>query len=968
MSKKPAYIILFIYICFVKVNLFCQSIPSIQFNTFNGFPISNAYCVIQLKDSTYYIGTNNGLIHYNGNSFKNEVVKNIKGTQSIIYASVLNDSLLIYSSFKEGLFIYNYKTKISERFKLDISNPNVFQNSTTNIDQLFMEAHNKVLSNEETIFILNNFKGSAQSIIRTVLAYNITSRNLEIIYDVKSIKKYDSKLFYLSKDNIYKYSNKKILYCSLSSLHLKNIEDFCVSNDSIYCVANNKLYTIHNNKIIKTDSINGYAKKVIDLERDLYGNFWFLTADYSFYKYYNNELMLVEDGTYKYNNIYIDHNQNLFMTSYTDGLNVYYNTYMSNFGVKDGVKNKNINNIKKINNAIYICTNNGLYLLKDNKVNYITFNNFDLPYVYDVVQQNDKVLVLSSGVLKKQKIDATHLSFNRNVVLKLKNNWMLCSGWNNEITFDEDFSIIKSPQESYKITLPDTFSKKNYVIGFHQFSDSIVFANTNIGVYKINIYTKAFEKISAINERVNDICFNKKNNQYLFCTDNIIYSFANNNWSKISQIHSQVLNKVTSCKFDLQGRLWVATANGVYITSKHECRKLTSEMGLLSNEVLCLYLDSIANKMYIGTNNGFSIIDIGQFDKKISNPPLVFVKSIITNNDTIYNCNNHTFFPNQNSMVLCLNSMFYPNLKCIKIKYSLDGIVTETDYSDKIIFTSLSGEKHTFKISATADGLNWSKPFEINFEIKPQIYNSVWFYLLSLLIGLVIIILFAQKTIRKNRKENELKFMLQEENTKLKFQALNASVNPHFIFNALYSIQNFVYNNKGNIASDYLGKLSRLIRITLEQAEEIEVTLKTEMEKLNFYIQLEKMRFEEKIDIKIINEIKTNPDLIKIPNMIIQPLIENAIIHGLNSKPNNGIITVVFYETNTQVKISIEDNGVGINRSIKMIKTSHKSIGLSNVKARISLIKDASIDIVDKSDISENYGTIITVTLPKNHE
>ena len=133
------------------------------------------------------------------------------------------------------------------------------------------------------------------------------------------------------------------------------------------------------------------------------------------------------------------------------------------------------------------------------------------------------------------------------------------------------------------------------------------------------------------------------------------------------------LNRVNSCVFDLNNRLWIASANGIYITDFKKTSKLNANMGLLSNEVSTLYLDSSNNKMYVGTNNGFSVVNINQYNKQTYDIQ-ISIKSVITTGDTITNFNNYTLSPNQNSLEIYFCNNFYPNKKALKIKYNLDGV------------------------------------------------------------------------------------------------------------------------------------------------------------------------------------------------------------------------------------------------------------------------------------------------------
>lgn len=960
--KGLVFIVLYFLFC---SKLRTQTTPCIQFNTSNGLQASSVYEIIQLKDSSYILFTSEGMINYNGLNFTELKPINLNYKQSIIQGIALNDSIIFYHSFREGLYFYNLKTKTSSKEKFK------WNNSTK---ELFSSGERRLHTLNNELFLCKIFNDFDKTVFNT-LVYNIKLDKFKVIENTSDFKVYKSTPYYLSKNVLYSYSengSKAVFNFNLYNKTKANA--FCMDkNSNVYLTSEKKILKISNSKIIDEIILPEIAgEEIIEIEIDDFYNIWFITNNYHFYKYKNKQLTLVEDGTLKHPFIFIDKNQNLCMTSYTDGLTIYYNTFIRNFSKNEGIKNKSINKIKIIDGKVFICTNNGFYLSDNNHISNKTFESADIPFVYDVVKQNGYTLIATSGKASSQTVEKNMLVVPRRALYSMRNGWQLHSGWNNYIYINKNFNK-DDPfpiNDIESIVLPDTFPKNNFVIGFLQYNDSMVYVNTSVGLFDVNILNKSFSLVSQLQGKVNNIYYNIYANEYAYCTDfGVHIKPGNKNWSSLKKIILPKAKKVSCGSGDMKGRWWFGTNNGLYTINGKNIKKLTTDFGLLSNEISALCFDSVKNEMYIGTNNGFSIIDIEQFDKSNLEPPFITIKCVVTGNDTITNFNNYTFSPNQNSIEIRLGKIIMPNIKALKIRYALDGIWTETQYAGNLQFTSLSSDDHTFEIQSTIDGINWSKPTKIAFTIARPFYKSVVFYISVLLLLLTLTIIIAKKIIDKNKKENEKKLQLQTENTRLKFQALNASINPHFIFNALYSIQNFVYNNKGNIASNYLGKLSRLIRITLEQADNIEITLKEEIEKLEFYIQLEKMRFDDRISISFTNHIKSNPDCIKIPNMIVQPLIENAIIHGLNNRPTNGEISITFSEDITNLIIQIEDNGIGINRSQTQKKPNHKSIGLKNVKGRLALINGATIVLKDKSDLPDTTGTgtIIEIVIPKKH-
>ena len=192
-----------------------------------------------------------------------------------------------------------------------------------------------------------------------------------------------------------------------------------------------------------------------------------------------------------------------------------------------------------------------------------------------------------------------------------------------------------------------------------------------------------------------------------------------------------------------------------------------------------------------------------------------------------------------------------------------------------------------------------------------------------------------------------------------RFTALMSQMNPHFLFNALSSIQRYMTENDTKNANSYLAKFSRLVRMVLENSEQGLITMEEELKQIRSYIELERIRFQGRFDYQV--EVADSVDLIeaKVPTMMIQPFIENAIWHGLTHKKEDGLLTVKVGSQGNRVLCEIIDNGVGRKKSQEInarIRKGHRSIGMKNVHERIQLInKLYKVDMeVRVEDLYEN--------------
>ena len=235
---------------------------------------------------------------------------------------------------------------------------------------------------------------------------------------------------------------------------------------------------------------------------------------------------------------------------------------------------------------------------------------------------------------------------------------------------------------------------------------------------------------------------------------------------------------------------------------------------------------------------------------------------------------------------------------------------------------------------------------------KKNIFNYGLIGALILLCGLVF---FIFKTLKK----------VQIKNKKIALQSLRREMNPHFIFNSLNSVNQFIATNNELEANQYLTKFSKLMRGVMENSTEDFIPFSQELDLLENYLALEKTRFADKFDYEISIDENLNTQNLQLPGMLIQPFLENAIWHGLRYRSEKGFLKLNFMMENQLLKINIEDNGIGIEESKKQ-KTQHQKNregrGMKNTLERISLLNDLyKKEIFCKINDSEN-GVLVEIT------
>ena len=238
--------------------------------------------------------------------------------------------------------------------------------------------------------------------------------------------------------------------------------------------------------------------------------------------------------------------------------------------------------------------------------------------------------------------------------------------------------------------------------------------------------------------------------------------------------------------------------------------------------------------------------------------------------------------------------------------------------------------------------------------------NSFNYFLLGSIGLLLVLFLWIVKTL----------FSIKTKNKEIALQSLRREMNPHFIFNSLNSVNQFIAENKEREANKYLTSYSNLMRNTMENSNKDFITLDNELEQLKKYLELEHLRFQDKFDFKLSVDPELDAERTMVPNMIVQPHLENAIWHGLRYLDAKGLLKLQVQLTNGKVLIRIDDNGIGLTKS-EELKTSnqkvHESRGMSNTKERISLLnelykKNITFQIFEKT-VPET-GTIVEISFP----
>ncbi len=255
-----------------------------------------------------------------------------------------------------------------------------------------------------------------------------------------------------------------------------------------------------------------------------------------------------------------------------------------------------------------------------------------------------------------------------------------------------------------------------------------------------------------------------------------------------------------------------------------------------------------------------------------------------------------------------------------------------------------------------------------------QTYLILFSLVLFMVIGMIsLFITFSNRKNQLLQQQLEDQLASQKKQYESELNALRSQLNPHFVHNSLNAIQFYIQRNEVEISEDYLTKFSKLMRLFFDYSRTKNITLKEEISFIKKYLDIEKLRFEDKISYLINIDKSMDTNDLNIPTMLLQPMLENSVNHGIFHKATSGTIEVDFKTTGleNQYSITIKDDGIGINKS-----TNHNQKTTGNVKAhssdviteRLEILNDSgdwNIDysIKDRADLNDGTGTIIKLTI-----
>ncbi len=313
----------------------------------------------------------------------------------------------------------------------------------------------------------------------------------------------------------------------------------------------------------------------------------------------------------------------------------------------------------------------------------------------------------------------------------------------------------------------------------------------------------------------------------------------------------------------------------------------------------------------------------------------------------------------QNFFSFEISSFDYQEAGDIEYAYKLEGFDKDWQYLGKNrtgSYTNVSGGDYTLKLQSRHMGGEWNgKGQSISIHINKHYSESWWFWISLFLLAAGLSYVYYRSRIIRINKNAQIRSDYEIKLNELENSALRTQMNPHFIFNSLNTINSFISRNETTQAHQYISKFSKLIRYILDHSRQRKILLSDELDVLNLYIQIESIRFENKFDFKITVDDQIDPSTVELPPLIIQPFVENAILHGLLPLARKGLLKIDLVHKDDLLLCTVTDDGIGREKS-RMIKkdylTKHTSHGIEITLKRIELFnkehgKDETVVITD---------------------
>lgn len=417
----------------------------------------------------------------------------------------------------------------------------------------------------------------------------------------------------------------------------------------------------------------------------------------------------------------------------------------------------------------------------------------------------------------------------------------------------------------------------------------------------------------------------------------------------------------------------------IFDTKTGESRSIDRTDGLSSNLIKKVVVSG--EKLWVNSGKSIQLLDWTKITQNEMAPDIRFT-SFKVNDKELSRDGDMVFSYDQNNIEFNFFAPVFRHQGRLRYQYRLVGAGDDWQYlpfdQRSTRFTSLQSGDYKFEVRAINEDGVQSETLSHSFTILPPFWRRWWFLVLLVLAAGGVTFVFFRIRIENLKSKSKMeaeKNAIKQDLAESRLTALRSQMNPHFMFNALNSIQEYIVMNEKKLAEEYLGKFADLMRIYLDQGRTRTISLAEEIRAMKLYLELEQLRFEDSLSATVTIDSALLPDSIFIPSMIVQPYVENALKHGLLHKEGERILKVHFKgsEDGSMIHCIVEDNGIGREKAAeirKMRNPDHQSFATSSTNRRLQLLnrgqdRPIGVNYEDlKNSAGESDGTLVTITIP----
>lgn len=508
---------------------------------------------------------------------------------------------------------------------------------------------------------------------------------------------------------------------------------------------------------------------------------------------------------------------------------------------------------------------------------------------------------------------------------------------------------------------------------------SLWFGTTDCGLHRyipdtdsgVSYFSDGETENGLFSNEIADVAVDQKNNIWLI--NSCLQTFMPEKDTFIAYgVDELKLSELTSLVSDKRGNLWIGTnSDGLFKfnTENNVFSQYLKDDGLYTNSFTDAAIRLSSGELFFGSNNGFVIFNPDEIVEQVNIPDPYFGRLYVYDHILSHDLNNLEeviLEPEQNifTVELLSSDIVNPgryNYQCWLEGYDNDW-VDINGFERKVRYAAVPAGRYTLKYRiGNRDGY-WSETIAtVKFKVLVPFYTSWWFIAIVLLLILIIIVAIV--------KQREFDLTQKQRNAELQQRLFRLQMNPHFMYNSLLAIQSFIFSNDPKDAGNYLSDFARLFRLILNNSKSEFITLSKEIETLNLYLKLQSLRYPDRFEYEIFVDDEVDYDLTMIPPMLAQPMIENALEHGIFYKEGKGRIDIRFKRNGDQLLFEVEDNGIGLTKAKEKKKEGHTSSAIDITRERIKILGKrhryyAIFEIKELQDENSILGTIVRFNIP----